>query len=142
MAIENANISLRSSMRAGQGVERSEGKPGVGEQHRLAPHAAARNLSREESLRHLSEFFSLVHFCDRASCRRAKTCRGNPERCLFLYVDLVPLAVREFVIGLMNSRELGYSFEEAMRRDKEGVQAFAAWCSVIPGRGPYEEIAR
>lgn len=114
-------------MRAGKGVSRSEGKPGVGESHRPVPHAAARNLSREESLRRLSEFFSLVQFCDRASCRRAKTCRGDPERCLFLYVDLVPLAVREFVIGLMNSRELGFSFEEAMRRDKEGMRALAEW---------------
>jgi len=39
----------------------------------------------------------------------------------------VPLEVREFVIDLMNSRELGYSFEEAMRRDKEGARAFGEW---------------
>jgi len=42
---------------------------------------------------------------------------------------------REFAVDLMTSRELGYSFEEALRRDREGVKAFCSWAhSVIPGR--------
>ncbi|MBX3512950.1 MAG: hypothetical protein KIT15_11440 [Xanthobacteraceae bacterium] len=81
----------------------------------------------EKSLRPVSNVFSLAHFCDRASCKRTKTCRGNGERCLTLYSDCVPLAAREFVVDLMVSRELGYSFEEAMRRNRDGVRAFAAW---------------
>lgn len=87
----------------------------------------------EKSLPPVSNVFSLAHFCDRAACKRAKTCRGNGERCLALYSECVPREAREFVIDLMTSRELGYSFEEAMRRDREGAKAFAAWNnSVIP----------
>jgi hypothetical protein len=41
----------------------------------------------------------------------------------------VPLEAREFVIDLMNSRELGFSFEEAQRRHREGARAFFAWTS-------------
>jgi hypothetical protein len=77
----------------------------------------------------------LPRFCDRASCKRAKACGGNAERCLALYSDCVPLEVREFVVDLMTSRELGYSFEEAMRRNEEGARAFAAWVSLFMAEG-------
>lgn len=97
----------------------------------------------EKSLRPVSNVFSLAHFCDRAACKRAKTCRGNGERCLALYSECVPREAREFVIDLMTSRELGYSFEEALRRDREGARAFAGWShSVIPGREQSIQIPR
>jgi hypothetical protein len=79
------------------------------------------------AFRLLSNIFSLSHFCDRAACKRAKECKGNAERCLALYSECVPLEAREFIVDLLTLRELGYSFEEAMRRDKEGAMAFAEW---------------
>lgn len=76
------------------------------------------SVKKYEPLRLLSNIFSLAQFCDRASCKRAKCCKGNSERCLALYSDCVPMQTREFIVDLMNSRELGYSFDEAMRRSK------------------------
>lgn len=86
--------------------------------------------NHEAAYRNLSNIFSLAQFCDRASCKRAKKCRGNAERCLALYSECVPLEAREFIVDLMTSRELGYSFEEAMRRDREGARAFAAFSAI------------
>jgi hypothetical protein len=94
---------------------------------------AMTNFANCFALRLLGNVFSLAHICDRAACKRAKVCRGNPERCLTLYSEYVPIEAREFVVDLMTSRELGYSFEEAMRRDRKGMRAFASY-SVIPGR--------
>jgi len=82
---------------------------------------------KRNTFRLVSNIFALSQFCDRAACRRAKRCRGEAERCLALYSECVPVAAREFIVDLMTSRELGYSFEEAMRRDREGAMAFAAW---------------
>jgi len=82
---------------------------------------------KSSALRLLSNIFSLSHFCDRASCKRAKECRGDAARCLALYSECVQLEAREFIVDLLTSRELGYSFDEALRRDREGVRAFAAW---------------
>jgi hypothetical protein len=87
------------------------------------------SVEKRDALRLLSNMFCLAQFCDRAACKRAGECRGNAERCLALYSECVALEAREFVVELMTSRELGYSFEEAMRRDKEGVKEFAAWIS-------------
>ena len=90
---------------------------------------------READLRIFSNTLCISRFCDRASCKRGKQCRGGAERCLTLYSDCVPREVRQFVIDLMVSREFGYSFEEALRRDKAGMKAFCSWsASVIPGR--------
>jgi hypothetical protein len=90
-------------------------------------------MSRIKSLRLVSNILSLTKFCDRATCKRAKKCKGDAARCLALYAEYVPREAREFVVDLIVSRELGYSFEEAMRRDKEGARAFSVY-SVIPGR--------
>ena len=97
------------------------------------PHGEERERSERVSnhdatYRSLSNIFSLSHFCDRAACKRAKKCRGNAERCLALYSECVPVEAREFIVDLMTSRELGYSFEEALRRDKEGAMAFFCFC--------------
>ncbi|HMN50493.1 MAG TPA: hypothetical protein PKB01_00335 [Xanthobacteraceae bacterium] len=70
----------------------------------------------DKSLRIVSDILSISKFCDRASCKRAKQCRGNTERCLVLYSECVPRDVREFIVDLLASREFGYSFEEALRR--------------------------
>ncbi len=90
-----------------------------------SPHA-----ERNADLRQFSDVLCIPQFCDRASCKRAKKCKGNAERCLALYSDCVPLEAREFIVDLMTSRELGYSFEEAVRRGREGVRAFGAWSSL------------
>jgi hypothetical protein len=87
----------------------------------------SKEISRATSYRLLSNIFSLSQFCDRAACKRAKACSGNAGRCLAFYSDQVPREAREFIVDLMTSRELGYSFEEAMRRDKKGAKQFANW---------------
>ncbi len=139
-----------SPLRGGKFAERSEGKQGGGKQRHptrllafARSHPPRQGEGEEESvldekssaLRLLSNIFSLSHFCDRAACKRAKECRGNAARCLTLYSECVPLEAREFVVDLMVSRELGYSFEEAMRRDREGVRAFAAWSTSTAAKG-------
>jgi hypothetical protein len=99
---------------------------GVGKTWMAGTSPAMTNLGERNAFRLLSNIFSLSQCCDRAACKRAKECRGNAERCLALYSECVPREVREFVIDLMISRELGYSFEEAMRRDKENAKVFFA----------------
>lgn len=91
--------------------------------------------SRNGSLRLFSDALRMPSFCDRAACKRAGKCRGNAQRCLSLYAGRVPLEAREFIVDLMVSRELGYSFEEAMRRNGEGAKDFAAWVSPVPAQG-------
>ena len=83
--------------------------------------------TRGEGFRAFANALCIPCFCDRASCKRAKQCRGDAARCLARYSQHVPREVREFVIDLMVSRELGFSFEEALRRDREGLKAFVAW---------------
>lgn len=85
------------------------------------------HAERNADLRQFSDVLCIPQFCDRASCKRAKKCKGNAERCLALYSDCVPLEAREFIVDLMTSRELGYSFEEAWRRNREGAKAFVVW---------------
>ncbi len=81
------------------------------------------------ALRAFSDVLCIPRFCDRATCGRAKACRGDSERCLALYSDRVPVEAREFVIGLLTSREFGFSFEEALRRDRPGARAYCDWCA-------------
>lgn len=83
--------------------------------------------NHETSFRIVSNVFSLAQFCDRASCKRVKKCKGDAERCLTLYSDRVPRTAREFVVDLLNSRELGFSFEEALRRHRKEAEAYFAW---------------
>lgn len=139
----NHNSDKSELCRGGKFAERSEGKQGGGKQRHptrllafARSHPPRQGEGEEESvldekssaLRLLSNIFSLAQFCDRAACKRANECRGNAERCLTLYSECVPVEAREFIVDLMTSRELGYSFEEAMRRDKEGVRAFFCFC--------------
>ncbi|MGE0340180.1 MAG: hypothetical protein AB7O79_09905 [Xanthobacteraceae bacterium] len=116
--------SLRLILRDG-----SLREPPQDEVYLIQPHSEARVSNHETAYRDLSNIFSLAHFCDRASCKRAKACRGDAERCLALYSDCVPMEAREFIVDLMTSREFGCSFEEALQRNREGASAFAGWAS-------------
>jgi hypothetical protein len=128
--------SQLESARAGEGCETPSPHPDArSRSHRPSP-------TRGEGLRAFSNIFSLPRFCDRATCKRTEKCRGNAERCLALYSECVPIEAREFVVDLMTSRELGYSFEEAMRRDKEGARAFAAWTSVNTNHSSWPDLIR
>ena len=132
--------------RGGMFAGRSEGEQGGGKQRRpTRPLADARShalrqgegevnpalckAQRDTSLRRIGDALCIPRFCDRAACRRMKKCSGDPERCLTLFSPEVPLDARKFVIDLLNSRDFGYSFEEALRRDKDTAQAFFAWQS-------------
>jgi len=116
----------------GAGMTSVDGNPpGKGEGEEKRP----RDKTRADSLRQLSDTLALSRLCDRAACKRAKTCVGEAERCLTLYAECVPLAAREFIVGLLNSREFGYTFEEALKQHQEGARAYLDWSSsVIPGR--------
>jgi hypothetical protein len=87
------------------------------------------------SLRDCSDALLLWRLCDRATCKRAKTCSGDAERCLTRHSPHVPLDARHFIIDVMNSLEFGYTFDEALKQHKEGARAYVAWsASVIPER--------
>ena len=91
------------------------------------------------SLRTVSNLLSIFSLCDRAKCWRAKQCKGEAVRCLILYSKFVPREAREFIVDLMVSRELGYSFEEAMRRSRTEAKLFFAWKGQIPRRSAQDE---
>jgi hypothetical protein len=87
----------------------------------------------EQSLRTVGEVLCIWRLCGRTSCRRARACRGLPRECLPRYAPLVPMGARNFVVGILNAREFGYSPEEAVANHAEESEALAAWIAAVDG---------
>jgi hypothetical protein len=54
-----------------------------------------------------------------------------PRECLPRYAPLVPMGARDFVVGVLNAREFGYSPEEAVANLPEESEALAAWLAAV-----------
>jgi hypothetical protein len=100
---------------------------------KILPQPAPASAAYEQSLRTVGEVLCIWRLCGRTSCRRARACRGMPRECLPRYAPLVPMGARDFVIGVLNAREFGYSPEEAVANLADESEALAAWLAAVNG---------
>jgi hypothetical protein len=97
------------------------------------PQSALPVLSHEQRVaqravfRHACDWLDLHHLCANARCRKAKSCRGEPMACLRVGVAQAPESARTFVRLMIEGKELGLSFEEAMDDAEEFQDGWAAW---------------
>ena len=85
--------------------------------------------SRAEALRHWHRILGLWRVCDKAACRRARACRGNPRACAPVNFARAPEGVQDWFCNLVLAKEAGLSFDEAMAR-VQGTpteEAFLDW---------------
>jgi hypothetical protein len=61
-------------------------------------------LSLEEGMRRWGAVLKLWRLCGNASCRRARACRGDVDRCFAANFPLLPDGVRDFIDGLAEAR--------------------------------------
>ena len=79
------------------------------------------------SRRWIADLMALWHWCDRASCRRARQCRCEPGDCLTRYTSLVPPEVRVGVKTMLIGRSERLSFDALRDRAPKPVAAVEAW---------------
>jgi hypothetical protein len=69
----------------------------------------------------------LYDFCRNARCGKAKSCRGDPRRCLREQSPLVPETALRLVDGLIEALDEGLDINEASEEVAEFEDAFSAW---------------
>ena len=82
-------------------------------------------------LRGLSDLLCLYGLCGRRACRRARSCRGEPQQCLARYAPLVPEDARDGAKHVIAGKRLGLSFDELMEEARAEVLALSAWANAI-----------
>jgi hypothetical protein len=90
-------------------------------------------MTKTESggLHHLSNLLGIPHLCGRAACRRAKSCSGDGDACTARYAALVPEGARRFAVTLLEAREAGHTFEDALALAREEGEALQAWRTAL-----------
>lgn len=71
------------------------------------------------------------HLCERAGCRRARTCRGDPNFCMTRYHRLLPPAARDFLLGWSELKEDGQSDEDVWAELEVEREHLAAWQACV-----------
>jgi hypothetical protein len=84
--------------------------------------------------RRIADLYCFWRLCGQPTCRRARACRGAPERCLKRLMPLVPKEARDWLVELMQGRELGETFDEAWAAvPPELHETFNAWRAAVLG---------
>jgi len=92
-----------------------------------------------------ADFLYLWRLCEGAACRRARRCKGNPHACFPRYAPLLPGEVQDYYSSLLQSREDGLSFEDAMSElQEEGLErALDDWRQAVEASlHPHPEARR
>ncbi len=82
------------------------------------------------ALRWMSNVLRLCHLCARPACRRAQACRGEPRECLARYAPLVPEEARDGAQAMMESKDIGLSFDE-LRDEAPEVDDLIEWQELV-----------
>ncbi len=96
--------------------------------------ATAQPLSDEErrTLRLHSDILALWALCEKAACRRARTCRGREPLCFGAVGDLVPVCALPFLAGFVAGQLERLPFDAMLARLPEGAaQHWAAWHAAV-----------
>lgn len=72
------------------------------------------------------EFFRFWSHCERKSCRRARACRGNADRCFDRFWPLVPGDMKVWFRDALRARQAGLSPRDACARADEAVAQYCA----------------
>ena len=78
----------------------------------------------------MSNVLRLCHLCARPACRRAQACRGEPRECLARYAPLVPEEARDGAQAMMESKDIGLSFDE-LRDEAPEVDDLIEWQELV-----------
>jgi hypothetical protein len=81
-------------------------------------------------LRWMSNLMCLPALCARATCRRARWCRGEPRDCLARYAPLVPEDARQGAKAMVDGRVRGLSFDET-REEFAEIGDLIAWQDLV-----------
>ena len=105
-------------------------------------HATHTNLSRphgeaDHNLRWAANMLRLWALCGKPACRRARSCRRDPDACLARYAPLVPEDVRGAVALMAEGKRYGLSYDEVRADAGPEIAAFEGWiarvgCAVRP----------
>jgi hypothetical protein len=69
----------------------------------------------------------LYDCCGNGRCRKARSCRGDPRRCLREQSPRVPETVLRLVDGVIEALDEGLDINEAAEEVAEFEDAFSAW---------------
>jgi len=85
------------------------------------------------ALRWMSNMICLWGFCDKAACRRAQRCKGDPRDCLARYAPLVPEDARAGVKCMLEGLRYGQSYDEVCEDVPDEVVAVEDWIARVDG---------
>ena len=99
--------------------------------------ATSAEEKHDRAVRGWSRVLSLWHLCGNAACIRARACRGNIRACGPRTFALLPPGVQDWFACLLEAKDEGLSFDEALRRIDEtpAAQAFAEWNAAVAASG-------
>lgn len=84
-----------------------------------------------KSLRFSSNLLHLWALCGKPACRRARTCRRNPEQCTARYAPLVPEEARLGALAFDHGFKDGAPAEAVRFHAHAETAALAAWTARV-----------
>jgi hypothetical protein len=84
--------------------------------------------------RTLSDIYSFWCLCDKAACRRAGRCKGEPRDCLDAMMPLISAPVCEGGQRMVEAKCDGLTFDEALARWPDELASLWAWNNRIENR--------
>jgi hypothetical protein len=120
------------------GEEPAEAKAGVSNHEAASPFetppsAAPRGEADRKTLRWLANMLSLWALCGKPACRRALTCRRDPDVCLARYAALVPQAAGSAVIIMAEGKRQGLSYDALRAQAPDEIAALEDWWARTAG---------
>ena len=77
--------------------------------------------------RMLSNHYSFWCICNASACRRARCCKGDPEKRLDACMPLLPDDAYEGGVRVLDGRESGLTFDQAWLRWRDELAAWGLW---------------
>jgi hypothetical protein len=99
--------------------------------HHEAAALAQNKTARARSLRSASNLLCLWGLCGKATCHRARTCRGAAPDCVARYAPLAPEDVRLGVALMLEARRCGLSYDAARADATEEFAAVERWIGLV-----------
>jgi hypothetical protein len=88
------------------------------------------NPALKPTLRWMANIMRLCGLCERAACRRAQACRGDPRACVLRYAPLVPEEVRDAAKAMFEGQERRLSFDE-LRDETPEIEDLIEWTGIV-----------
>jgi hypothetical protein len=102
-------------------------QPADGNATAPAPDTTEERRALTQRARLRCNMLGLYDCCGNAHCSKAKSCRGDPRRCLREQSPRVPDTALRLVDGLIEALDEGLDINEAAEEVAEFEDAFSAW---------------